>query len=156
MSSQTANGKPKLTEFVAAFGGPPATEYRGGALKVIAAIIYSDGVLIEWLADPVPDLTWMPEQMPTAERTAFLEKFQEHPETVERLRRLKRLANFWDSTTLSDDVGSEYQWAWGDANSVDGSGYKGHEAFGPRSPVQAQTLTVHVHDVAITISLRPR
>jgi hypothetical protein len=68
------------------------------------------------------------------------------------MRRFKRLSTFWDSATLTDDLGSHYQWAWGDAASAE-VGYKGHEAFSPSPPMKARELIVHVHDLAITIAL---
>jgi hypothetical protein len=153
MADRVLPGKPQLTDFVGGHGGPPAIEYRGGAVKVIAALIYSDGVLIAWLVGSMPDLSWMPDEEPNAERTAFLDRFQDQPHMIERLRRSKRLSTFWDSATLSDDLGSNYLWASGDSESRDGSVYRGRETFSPAPPEGVRELTVRAHDLAITISL---
>src|SRR5260370_36281696 len=47
--------------FVAGYPGPRvAAAFHGGAIKVIAALVYSNEVVIEWLIRPVPDLSWIP------------------------------------------------------------------------------------------------
>ncbi len=155
MDSREIRGKPQLTEFLAGYGGPPAVEYRGGSVKVIAAIVYRDGVVIEWLVGPVPDLSSISdiEQPSDEQSSSFFPQLQDQPARLESMRRFKRLSTFWDSATLTDDLGSHYQWARGDAGSAEGIGYKGHEAFSPSPPVEARELTVHVHDLAITIAL---
>jgi hypothetical protein len=153
--SREIRGKPQLTEFLAGYGGPPAVEYRGGSVKVIAAIVYRDGVVIEWLVGPVPDLSSIPEIDLSGEEQSgsFFPQFQDQPARLESMRRFKRLSNFWGSATLTDDLGSDYQFAWGDAGSAEGIGYRGHEAFSPSPPMDARELTVHVLDLAITIAL---
>lgn len=155
MHSPHHRGKPQLTEFLAGYDGPPAIEYRGGTVKVIAAIAYRDGVVIEWLVGPVPDLSWISdsEQSSDEQSSSFFPQFRDQPARLESMRRFKRLSTFWDSATLTDDLGSHYQWARGDAASAEGIGYKGHEAFTPSPPMEARELTVHVHDLAITIAL---
>jgi hypothetical protein len=157
MTSRGTRGEPELTEFLAGYAGPPATEYRGGAVKVIAALIYGDGVLIEWLVRPVPDLSWIPDQQPSAEPPKTLvEQFRDQPHMVDRLIRTKRLSTFWNSATLSDDLGTQYLSGWGDSESIDGTAYIGHMAFGPAPRVQARELTLRVHDLTITIALDVR
>jgi hypothetical protein len=148
-------GKPQLTEFLAGYGGPPAIEYRGGSVKVIVAVVYRDGVVVEWLVGPEPDLSRISAIEPSSyeQSSSFFPQFADQPAKLERMRRFKRLADFWDSATLTDDLGSHYQWAWGDAGAAEGTGYKGHEAFSPGPPTQARELTLHVHDLAITIAL---
>jgi hypothetical protein len=153
MSGPAPRPKPRLTDFVGAFVGPVPTEYRGGVVKIIAAFAYSDGVLIEWLVDPVPDLTWMSDEVPNPDRTAFLDRFRDQPEMVDRLRRSRRLSTFWESATLRDDVGTRYEWAGGDSESADGKAYKGHETFSPSVPSSAHSLTIDVHGLAMTIAL---
>ncbi len=155
MDSREIRGKPQLTEFLVGYGGPPAVEYRGGSVKVIAAIVYRDGVVIEWLVGPVPDLSSIPDidQSSEEQSGSFFPQFQDQPARLESMRRFKRLSTFWDSATLTDDLGSHYQLARGDAGSAEGIGYKGHEAFSPSPPVEARELTVHVFDLAITIAL---
>jgi hypothetical protein len=153
MTSPEFRGKPQLTEFLAGYGGPPAIDYRGGKVTVIAAIVYGDGVLIEWLVGPVPDLSWMPDS--GEQSSSFFPQFQDQPEALERMRRFKRLSTFWESATLTDDLGTQYRRAYGDAGgSAEGIGYKGHEAYSPTPPVEAHELTVHVHDLAITVALK--
>jgi hypothetical protein len=156
MPDRDVRRKPQLTDFVAGYGGPPAIGYRGGTVKVIAAIVYSDGVVIEWLVGPVPDLSWMSDiEQPGGEQSSsFFPQFRDQPDSLDRMRRFKRLSTFWDSATLTDDLGSRYRWAWGDAGPAEGIGYKGHEAFSPSPPLEARELTVHAHDLAITIVLR--
>jgi len=155
MDSREPGGKPQLTEFLAGYGGPPAIEYRGGRVKVIAAIVYRDGVVIEWLVGPVPDLSLISdiEQSSDEQSSSFFPQLRDQPARLESLRRFKRLAAFWSSATLTDDLGSHYQRAWGDAGSAEGLGYRGREAFSPRPPEGARELTVQVHDLAITIAL---
>lgn len=100
---------PQLTEFIRGFPGPAAAEYRGGAVRVIAALIYGDGVLIEWLVGPMPDLSWIsdPDEA-TPERQAYIDKLRDQPGMIERLRESRRLSVFWDDASLVDDVGGKY------------------------------------------------
>ncbi len=148
-------GKPQLTDFLTGHAGPPAIDYRGGKVKVIAAIVYADGIAIEWSVGPVPDLSWMPdvEQTSGEQSTGFFEQFRDQPEAIERMRRFKRLSAFWDSATLSDDLETQYRWAGGDAGGAEDAGYKGREIFSPRPPADARELTVRVSDLALTIPL---
>ncbi len=115
--------KPRLTDFMGGYAGPPAIEYRGGKVKVIAAIVYTDGIAIEWLVMPVPDLSWMPEDSSEGS-SSFFPQFRDQPEQIERMRRFKRLSTFWRSSTLTDDVGTQYLRAEGDAGGAEDVGYK--------------------------------
>src|SRR5438067_13370610 len=54
------NRGPQLTEFVAGYAGPPPVDFLGGKIKVVAAIVYGDGIAIEWSVSQLPDLSWMP------------------------------------------------------------------------------------------------
>jgi hypothetical protein len=152
MSGREPRAKPELTEFLAGCAGPPATEYRGGRVKVIAAFVYTDGVLIEWLLSPVPDLSWMPD--PEEGTPTFFPQFRDKPVEMERMHRFRRATSFWDSATLTDDVGTKYQEAWGDGQSAGGTGYKGHRAFSSTPPREARELTVHVHELSIKIAIQ--
>lgn len=155
MSSREVRGKPQLTDFLNGHAGPPAIDYRGGKVKVIAAIVYADGIAIEWFAGPVPDLSWMPdiEQTSGEQSTGFFEQLRDQPEAIQRMRRFKRLSAFWDSATLSDDLGTQYRWAGGDAGGAEDVGYRGREIFSPCPPADARELTVRVSDLALTITL---
>src|SRR5438445_1922429 len=145
--------KPQLKEFRAGYPGPPTIEYRGGRVTLVAAIVYADGVVIEWVVGPVPDLSWMPPD--SSEGSAsFFPQFRNQPESIERMRRFKRLSTFWGSATLTDDVGTQYRWARGDAGGGDDVGYRGDEVFSPPPPEAATELTVRVHDLEITIGMR--
>jgi hypothetical protein len=155
MGSPELRGKPQLTEFLAGHAGPLAIEYRGGNVKVVAAIVYTDGIVIEWFVGPVPDLSWMPEDSSEGSSSLF-PQFRDQPENLERMRRFKRLSTFWDSATLTDDLGTQYRSAGGDAGGAEDTGYKGHEVFSPPPPAEARELTVHVSDLAITIALKKR
>jgi hypothetical protein len=155
MSGREPRAKPELIEFLAGYAGPPPIEYRGGRVKVIAAFVYSDGVLIEWLIDQVPDLSWMPDPEESGEGTStFFPQFRDQPLEMDRMRRFRRLTSFWDDATLIDDLGGQYQSTWGDAQGAGGTGYKGHKAFSPAPPREARELTVLVHELAIKIALR--
>lgn len=153
MPNEKGLGKPQLTEFLAGYAGPPPIEYWGGKVKVIAAIVYSDGIAIEWFASPVPDLSWMPED-PSEGSSSFFTQFRDQPERIERMRRFKRLSVFWDSATLTDNLGTQYRRAGGDAGGAEDVGYQGREAFSPRPPADARALTLNVSDLAFTIALK--
>jgi hypothetical protein len=153
MTDRDFRRQPKLSDFVAGHGGPAAIEYRGGAVKVIAAIVYGDGVVIEWMVGPLPDLSWMPNEEPSPERQTYLDKFKDQPEMVERLRRSRKFSNFWQGATLADDLGTAYQDAWGDSTSRDESDHRGRNAFTPAPPEDAVELTFRVHDLAFAIAL---
>ena len=144
---------PQLTEFLAGHAGPPAIEYRGGQVKVIAAVIYTDGIAIEWFVGPVPDLSWMHDDSSEGS-SSFFPQFRDQPEKIERMRLFKRLSTFWDSATLTDDVGTQYRRGDSDAGGAEDIGYKGRETFSPRPPLGAHELTVHVNDLALTIALK--
>jgi len=153
MGSHGRRDNPQLAEFLAGHAGPPAIEYRGGKIKVIAAVIYTDGIAIEWFVGPVPDLSWMPEDS-TEGSSSFFPQFRDQPEKVERMRRFKRLSTFWDSATLTDDLGTQYRRGDSDAGGAEDVGYKGRETFSPRPPVGAHELTVRVNDLVLTIALK--
>jgi hypothetical protein len=145
-------GKPQLKEFRAGYAGPPTIEYRGGRVTLVAAIVYADGVVIEWVVGPVPDLSWMPPDSSEGS-SSFFPQFRDQPESIERMRQFKRLSTFWGSATLTDDVGTQYRWTGGDAGGGEGIGYRGDEVFSPSPPADARELTVRVHDLAITIAM---
>jgi hypothetical protein len=81
MGSLERREKPQLTEFLDGHPGPPAIEYRGGKVKVIAAVIYTDGIAIEWFVGPVPDLSWMPEDSSEGS-SSFFSQFRDQPEKI--------------------------------------------------------------------------
>jgi hypothetical protein len=145
--------KPQLKEFRAGYAGPPTIEYRGGRVTLVAAIVYADGVVIEWVVGPAPDLSWLPPDASEGSST-FFPQFRNRPESIERMRRFKRLSTFWGSATLSDDVGTKYRWAGGDAGGGEDVGYRGDEVFSPAPPASATELTVRVHDLDFTIAVR--
>lgn len=153
MGSHGRRDNPQLTEFLAGHAGPPAIEYRGGKIKIIAAVIYTDGIAIEWFVGPVPNLSWMSEDSSEGS-SSFFPQFRDQPEKIERMRRFKRLSTFWDSATLADDLGTQYRRADSDAGGADDVGYKGRETFSPRPPVGAHELTVRVNDLVLTIALK--
>jgi hypothetical protein len=103
----------------------------------------------------VPDLSLTSDidQFSDEQLSRSFPQLSDQPARLESIRRLKRLSAFWENATLTDDLGSHYQWASGDAGSADSLQYKGHEAFSPSPPPGARELTVHVHDLAITIAL---
>jgi hypothetical protein len=148
--------KPQLTEFLAGYAGPPPIEYRGGNIKVIAAIVYADGIVIEWFVGPMPDLSGMPdvEQSRGEQSSSVFEQFRDRPGAMERMRRFKKLSTFWESATLTDDLGTQYRRTEGDAGGAEDVGYKGREAFSPPPPVEARTLTVRIYELAITVALK--
>jgi len=153
MSSREPDRAPQLTEFVAGYAGPPAVDYRGGKVKVIAAVVYADGVVIEWFVGPVPDLTLMP-QDPTEGSESFFPQFRDQPENLERMRRFRRLSDFWDSATLTDDQGTVYRGNGGDAGGAQDVGYKGRQVFSPRPPAGARVLTIRVSELVVELTLR--
>ncbi|HEY8841462.1 MAG TPA: hypothetical protein VIO80_12620 [Candidatus Dormibacteraeota bacterium] len=147
--------KPQLIQFQAGYPGPPGIEYRGGRVTLVAAIVYADGVVIEWVVGPVPDLSWMPPDSSEGS-SSFFPQFHDQPESIERMRRFKRLSTFWGSAKLTDDVGTQYQWASGDAGGGEEVGYRGDEVFTPSPPASATELTVRAHDLQITIAMSSR
>ena len=113
-------------------------------------------MLIEWLMNPLPDLTWIPlDDAELKQQADSDERFREKPEVAESFRRMRRVSNFWDSATLGDDLATTYESGWADSGSQDGGAYKGHIAFSPAPPIAAVQLTLRVQDLAVTIALRP-
>jgi len=152
MPSHEPGGGPQLTEFVAGYAGPPPVDYRGGKVKVIAAIVYADGIAIEWFMDPVPDLSWLADEAAEGS-SSFFPQFQDQPEKIERMRRFKRISTFWDGAMLTDDQGTQYRLAGGGAGGAEEIGYKGRETFSPRPPPDARVLTVRVSDLVLSLTL---
>ncbi len=153
MAADKSSQRPRLTEFRSAHAGPPATDYRAAAVKVIAAFVYDDGVVIEWLTNPMPELPSDPAH--DAELEAD-ERLRDKPDVRESFRRMRRLSNFWDHAVLADDAGTKYESGWGDSGSQAGGGYRGRLTFMPAPPADATQLTLRVQDdLAITVEIRP-
>ena len=153
MDTDQRSERPFLTELRSAHPGPPATDYRAAAVKVIAAFVYEDGVVIEWLTSAMPELPNDPAYDMELEAD---ERFLDRPGIRESFSRMRRLSNFWDSSELADDAGTAYESSWSDAGSQAGGGYRGRLRFMPAPPKEAKRLTLRVQDdLAITIDMRP-
>jgi len=155
MPSPEPGRGPQLTEFVAGYAGPPPVDFRGGKIKVVAAIVYGDGIAIEWFVSQLPDLSWMPEDS-RGGSPSFFPQFRDQPDKIERMRRFKKLSTFWDSATLTDDQGTQYRPAGGEAGGAEDVSYKGRQIFSPRPPEDARVLTVRVSDIVLAVTLNKR
>jgi hypothetical protein len=61
---------PEFTNFIAAARGPAEVEFHAARFSVESLILYDDGVRLDWLMKPMPDLSWLPSEQDEARRLA--------------------------------------------------------------------------------------
>jgi hypothetical protein len=139
--------------FLAGYPGQAsAVPFHGGAIKVIAALVFTDKVVIEWLVRPIPDLSWIPfdEEKLTDKLTKVSEEDKQEFGTF--VRESKRLSDLWHGALVADDLGTNYVSSTGSAFTIPG-GHKGENAFLPNPPVGARELNITVEDLSVSIPL---
>jgi hypothetical protein len=133
---------PELVDFVAGYPGPPETQYHGGSVDVVAALIYKDGVRIDWRMRSMPDISWLP----------IDEEEKEIPDLRAGQRALRRVTAFWEQGVLFDDRGNEFQRAeYRNGMSIKG-GWQGELAFFCSvPPIDGGALTLRIGDLAMVV-----
>ncbi len=84
---------PALIDFLGAYPGSSEGQFRGGSIGVVAALIYGDGIRIQWRMRPPPDLSWVEPATSRAQR--LREELRQSPEFVEAQRDVDRLKALW-------------------------------------------------------------
>jgi len=148
------NAKPSL--FRAGYAGPKKPlDFHDGAIKLISTLVYEDRIVIEWLVDPPPDLSWL-----------FHDQVSEYmrPGPGDENQRLlqarwsmnfKRTMALWMSAHLHDDLRTEYVGSLGNSGAAT-SGFKGRVCFTPSAPPGARELNLTLYDLSIFIPLVSR
>jgi len=141
--------------FRTGYPGPMPIPFHDGAIKLISTLVYEDRIGIEWLANPVPDLSWL-----------FKDTVSDHlmPQIADEEQRLiaaqasmnfRRTFALWMGARLTDDLRTPYQGALGNS-SVSSSGLKGEVYFTPSPPPGARELNLVLYDLSVFIPLRRR
>ncbi len=99
---------PEFTDFIAAARGPAELDFHGARFSVEAVILYGDGVRLDWLMKPMPDLSWLPSDGDKARRLAT-DEHGARPEFVAIGIMGQQLEALWSMSTLRDSAGVEFQ-----------------------------------------------
>jgi hypothetical protein len=151
MSRTKPRPAPDLVEFVAGYPGPAEMRYHGGSVEVVAALIYKDGVRIDWRMRSMPDLSWLlidgDEVLPRMSADS-----SEIPDLIGRRSGLRRVTTFWEQSALFDDRGNELQrFKYSHGMSIK-DGWQGEIAFFSSVQLEdGQDLTLRVGDLVIVI-----
>jgi len=144
---------PALNDFVAGYPGPAETQFRGGSITVIAALIYADGIRIEWRMPLAPDLAWMDGVALAVEREEPKE-VSESPEVIDAFLNAKRLRELWGRASLSDDRGREFGLSFERSGALDPfGGSEGTATCGCQPPADSTELTLHFGGADVVIPL---
>ena len=137
----------------AGYPGPKlAIPFHGGAIKVISVLVYQDRARMEWLVDPVPDLSWLFHDdlsgylRPGA--AADIDELQQ----ARWSRDFARTYALWMGARLTDNLRTPYQGTLG-SSGTSSSGFKGEVNFTPTVPVGARELHLVMHDLSVFIPL---
>jgi hypothetical protein len=149
-AARDASSEPR---FVAGYAGPRvAVAFHGGAVKVIAALVYSNEVVIEWLIRPVPDLSWIPFDEEKIAQSLDKHGGKNREKLTSTLREWIRLGDLWHRAVLTDDRGTRYMPSTGSSGSLP-AGHKGEHAFSPGPPADARELNLTMDELSILIPL---
>ena len=113
---------------------------------------YEDEIKIEWLADPVPDLSWL-----------FEDALSDYirPQITDEEQRLldarwsqdfKRTFALWMGARLTDDLATPYRGSLGNSG-VSSAGFRGEVHFTPTAPPDALELNLELYDLSVFIPL---
>jgi hypothetical protein len=139
--------------FLAGYPGPAsALPFHGGAIEVIAALLYTNKVVFEWLVRPIPDLSWIPFDEAEVTRTIDRHGGKHRDKLASMLRETKRLSDLWDRAVVADDRGTTYVSSTSSFGAIPG-GYKGENAFSPGPPADAHELNLTMDELSVLIPL---
>ncbi len=140
---------PELIDFLAGYPGPAEAPFRGGSIKVISALIYRDGMRIQWRMSQEPDLSWIELDAPKA--SARLPKGPQRPGFIEAHAKGERMKSLWEHSTLVDDRGGKFKLSL--QRQSFGRGLWEGDAWcaRPASPLDARKLTLRIGDAEVVI-----
>jgi hypothetical protein len=147
--------EPGPSSFIAGYPGPRApAPFHGGAVKLISVLLYENAVTIEWLLDPLPDLSWLYPAADTAQEAADAVLPNPSAATEIRMARSARAAALWLHARLADRLGTPYVGSLGYSGTFRGGGYKGETHFLPRVPPDVDELNLVLYDLSYFVPLR--
>ena len=99
--------RPTLIDFLAGYPGPAETLFRGGSITVVAALVYEDGIRLEWRMPSRPDLSWMEDvEVDTPQEPAKEWNSRAATDAMrDGFRGAERLRELWARARLTDDHG---------------------------------------------------
>ena len=146
MTTSESGRAPALINFLAGYPGPAETEYGGGAVDVVAALIYKDGVRIDWRMRSMPDLSWLPSHHNPVGLTQQLDLPSSRSD-------FRRVTGFWNQGRLFDHQGNEFPARVLERHEHQG-GWQGELAFfRPEQRADMRELTLRVGDLTMVIPL---
>ncbi|HEX2682113.1 MAG TPA: hypothetical protein VHQ03_12575 [Candidatus Dormibacteraeota bacterium] len=152
--AQRRNGK--TLEFRAGYPGPKERiAFHGGAVKLISALVYADRVTLEWLLDPLPDLSWLRRDDPTSRMIWGAPDPDDRPSSSIQTASDDAIG-LWLAAQLIDDVGTAYLGSLGNAGTFYGGGLKGEVHFSPGPPANARELNLVLYDLSAFIPIGSR
>jgi hypothetical protein len=138
--------------FKAGYPGPKnPIPFHDGAIKLVATLIYEDLIRIEWLVDPVPDLSFL---FKDTVADYLLPTMQDENERLAAARwtmNSTRTIALWMGARLADDLHTPYVGSLGPY--ISGTGLNGQMSFKPSAPPGARELNLVLHDLSVRIPL---
>ncbi len=139
--------RPALDDFVAGYPGPADIQFRGGSITVVAVLVYTDGIRIEWRMPSAP------QPMKDGQRELPRQDW-ESPEFIGAPPRVRSMREGWAGATLSDDHGREFELSFERSGPLDLLGGSEGTATCTCQPATDSTqLTLHLGGADVVIPL---
>jgi len=139
--------------FQAGYPGPKnPIPFLDGAIKLISTLVYEDRIRIEWLADPVPDLSWLFKDNPSDYLMPQIADEEQRLITARGRMNFKRTFALWMGARLTDNLRTPYVGSLGNSG-VSRTGFKGEVHFTPSAPPEARELNLVLYDLSVFIPL---
>jgi len=155
LDSNAESGVGGEPRFLAGYPGPSPLPFHGGSVKVVAALLYTNEVVVEWLVRPIPDLSWIPFDEEWLARTLDRFRGKRRDRLASTIRESCRISELWNRARLTDDRGTTYAPTTGGSGALPG-GHRGENAFSPTPPADALELNLTLEELSVSFRLAPR
>jgi len=143
---------PELIDFLEGYPGPADVPYLGGSISIVAALLYRDGIRLDWRIHAMPDLSRIDtedEDLASSPRSAWTT-----PRQMDRSLAGRRVDDLWLQATLLDDRGTEYRIPGPGSGRLDDTGWEGRFSYlSSEPPVGLRSVTIRLPDKDIIIPL---
>jgi len=139
--------RPTLNDFVAGYPGPADIQLQGGSITVVAVLVYTDGIRIEWRMPSAP------QPMKDGQRELPRQNWQS-PEFIDALSRVRSMRQGWAGARLSDDHGREFELSFERSGPLDLlGGSEGTATCICQPPTDSTQVTLHLGGADVVIPL---
>ena len=131
--------------------------FHGGAVRIIAVLIYPSVVKLEWMVQPYPDADWLAEWSAAEDRFKGLAGPEADPPDISPVARpFFSMTRLWHRATLTDDLRTVYLPQPGSGSHSVRGGVRGMQQFGPAVPRAARELHLTLADLSVFLPLGTR